>query len=89
MTNSNPALPETQQREGADAGKEGPTIKVLACHKVRVNGGGYDWAGRYWGTGAPLYYIEFADGRNGHVRASSRKDAIATAIEKPAYWGIQ
>jgi len=60
----------------------------IICHKVRLNQGGYDCFGGYFGFGAPLYWIEFPDGRSGHVRASSRADAIQTAIDIPDYWGI-
>jgi hypothetical protein len=62
---------------------------LTVCHKVRVNSQGYAYGGQqYFGTGAPLYYAEFEDGRSGHVRASSRDEAIKAAIARPNYWGI-
>lgn len=67
-----------------------PNGKVVVARKVPVNSQGYAYGGnQYFGIGAPLYYVEFADGRSGHVRASSRIEAIATATEKPNYWGIR
>ena len=44
--------------------------------RVRLNQGGYDRHGNYWGVGAPLYAYEFAgDGETRHIRAHSREDA--------------
>lgn len=64
-------------------------MKII-CHKVRVNAQGYAYSGmQYFGTGQQLYFVELDDGRSGHVRASSRKEAIETALARPAYWGIQ
>ena len=52
-------------------------VRVTICRRVYVNRQGYAYGGRqYFGTGAPLYYYEIADGRSGHVRAFSRKLAI-------------
>ena len=58
-------------------------MKKILCHKIRINNGGYDSTGYYYGSGAPVYYIEwnfescgmiFCDSTN--VRAMSRKDAL-------------
>jgi len=62
-------------------------IMIIACRRVRVNLGGYAYGGRvYFGTGAPLYYVEFADGRSMHVRAFSRKAAMDKARGMPSYY---
>jgi hypothetical protein len=66
------------------------TKERIICRRVRLNSGGYAYGGwQYFGTGAPLYYVEFPDGRSGHVRSGDRKGAIETAVEKPGYWGIR
>lgn len=44
----------------------------LRAEKVRLNRGGYDSRGRYFGTGAPLYRVSSDDGRlDQYVRAES------------------
>lgn len=44
--------------------------------RVRLDNGGYDDGGAYWGTGAPLYCAtDDAGGYQQFVRASSRLDA--------------
>jgi hypothetical protein len=54
--------------------------RVTTCRKVYVNQQGYAYSGKqYFGTGAPLYYVEFADGTSFHVRAFSRAAAIKQA----------
>jgi hypothetical protein len=48
----------------------------LYLHRVRLNSGGYDVNGTYFGTGDPLYWCADADGRIDFVlRARSRGDA--------------
>lgn len=48
----------------------------LYAERVRLNAGGYDSRGRYWGQGAPLYRVSDEDGNiDEHVRASSAADA--------------
>ncbi len=50
--------------------------------RVRLDAGGYDSGGAYWGTGAPLYRFEagegpdeLADWPSGFLRARTRADA--------------
>lgn len=50
----------------------------MKLSKVRLNRGGYDSRGRYYGTGKPLYKAEAevcGKDREVHVRASSRNEA--------------
>lgn len=51
----------------------------FTLRKVRINNGGYDDSGRYWGVGKPLYSYDPDDFTNeydgGHVRAYDREDA--------------
>lgn len=57
-----------------------PAIR-FSLKRVRLNQGGYDATGTYWGIGQPLYYFEYAgDDKQyfdcyGHLRADSRGDA--------------
>lgn len=71
-------------RYGAPMG-EMPTLTQaatparLSIRKVRLNGGGYDSSGTYWGRGMPLYCVEDIDtGMRLFVRASDR----ATVVEQ-------
>jgi hypothetical protein len=44
--------------------------------KIRINAGGYDPGGAYWGVGQPLYYFTTEDGaESGYLRASDRDHA--------------
>lgn len=49
--------------------------------RLRLNNGGYDSSGSYWGVGQPLYYYEDydtnEDGEDGHLRADDREHAKA------------
>ena len=60
-----------------------------SLRRVKLNRGGYDTSGSYWGVGAPLYVCEYrADNERsietGYLRASTRERAIAQAKEKIA-----
>ena len=43
-----------------DIGKK-PVDKRVFCRRIRLDNGGYDKGGAYWGTGAPLYVQYTAD----------------------------
>jgi hypothetical protein len=53
----------------------------IRLFKVRLNQGGYDSTGTYWGTGTPLWCAQSEDEtemiliQNYHFRASSREEA--------------
>jgi hypothetical protein len=48
----------------------------LYLQRVRLNSGGYDSGGAYWGLGAPLYAYFDESGEFSHcIRASSRQKA--------------
>lgn len=57
-------------------GRSGPRIRA---ERVRLDRGGYDRHGRYWGVGEPLYYVYPWDdwGESEYVRAPSAKAARA------------
>ena len=50
----------------------------LSLVRVRLNGGGYDRRGLYWGTGAPLYLASDRDGNEQYLRAATRDAAKAS-----------
>jgi hypothetical protein len=64
----------------------------MKLSKVRLNRGGYDSRGRYYGTGKPLYKAEAevcGKDREVHVRASSRTEAKREAeseLKRYAKW---
>ena len=47
--------------------------------RVRLNAGGYDKGGAYWGRGMALWAVQDGEGNLCFVRAASRADAINTA----------
>ena len=50
----------------------------LSLQRVRINNGGYDALGTYWGVGEPLYWCANADCTiDFALRASSREQAKA------------
>jgi hypothetical protein len=55
-------------------GAEGDEFGRFRLFRVRLDSGGYDAGGSYWGLGAPLYYFEgeHADGdiASGYLRGS-------------------
>lgn len=61
-------------RVPADCPEPDKAARVYAS-RVRLNSGGYDSGGAYWGIGAPLYYVE-QGGRESWIRAADRAAAI-------------
>ena len=60
-----------------------PAQRRFYLRKVRLNNGGYDSGGAYWGVDEPLYRYESVDGEaNGFLRARSREAAIAAIREE-------
>ena len=52
----------------------------VTLQRVRLNQGGYDASGSYWGAGCPLFWFSFEDAYgevSDHVRAYDRADAKA------------
>jgi hypothetical protein len=63
----------------------------FSLRHVRLNSGGYDSSGAYWGAGAPLYAYDAepldaqprqAECPSGPLRAASRADAKAQLITR-------
>lgn len=60
-------------------------VDIESAHKVKLDRGGYDSRGEYFGRGEPLYEVERkSDGKTKRVRASDRKSAITTACTPSA-----
>lgn len=54
--------------------------------RVRLNSGGYDSDGYYWGTGIPLYrYWNDEEGIDYEIRAYDRTDAKAKILLRLDY----
>ncbi|SEK36906.1 hypothetical protein SAMN04515666_101341 [Bosea lupini] len=56
----------------------------LGLCRWRVNRGGYDASGSYWGLGLPLYCVSDAAGNIAFLRARDREDAKAIVRENVA-----
>lgn len=71
------------REQGRQAATFVPEVRIPAAPaperwtlaRVRLNQGGYDSAGQYFGIGAPLYRYSAPDGRTGEVRAWHRQEA--------------
>jgi|SRR5436190_20049161 len=86
MTAHNPT-PPVSARYGAPMGRMSRTqgdpatdSKPLSLRRIRLDSGGYDPGGAYWGLGAPLYWAgNCGDGLDVDMflRARNRDDAKA------------
>ena len=54
----------------------------IHLRRIRLNSGGYDQGGAYWGIGAPLYWACDQDGNDMFLRASSRESAKRQIMEE-------
>lgn len=64
---STPTLPNVASKFGAPMGRRGDVpkpAKGVRCYlgRVKLDRGGYDPGGAYWGIGAPLYHVQAEDG---------------------------
>ncbi len=51
--------------------------------KIRLDSGGYDRTGQYWGVGAALYqYVANSDDVSGHLRATTRDGAKSEVMTR-------
>lgn len=89
-----PKLPESggwqgDPRRGAAMGRsDRPSLCPMVSRKfylqrVRLDSGGYDSGGAYWGVGVPLYWATCESGSiDFFLRAASRDDAKAEVIQR-------
>lgn len=79
-------LTDVSSRYGAPMGRHtGPdyletTAGKLQLERIRINGGGYDAGGAYWGLGQPLWRVMDQDGNHKFFRASDRAAAKASVV---------
>lgn len=73
-----PQFPRVNCQYGAPMGRtesrQTPTGKIR-LFRVRLNAGGYDDGGAYWGGGQPLYCADDGECYFRFVRAWTRKEA--------------
>lgn len=81
-------VPQTSNRYGAPMGRrytERFTLEALGTplylRRIRLNSGGYDAGGAYWGLGPPLFYVEDGVGNSRFFRARDRAEAKAKILE--------
>ena len=65
------------RREGADDYLPADTPAKLHLRRVRLDQGGYDRGGAYWGLGEPIYCAWDGEGRTRYLRARDRQAARA------------
>lgn len=59
--------------------------RFVRLFRVRLDSGGYDDGGAYWGSGAPLWCAEDDDGNRQFIRAGTReRAALELNIPNPA-----
>jgi hypothetical protein len=58
-----------------------PLLGKVRMRLVKLDTGGYDKGGAYWGTGAPLYYAEGDEAGYVYVRGASREYAKDILLE--------
>lgn len=72
---------DVSSRYGAPMGRqadgfiETDLARFVRLYRVRLDSGGYDDGGAYWGLGEPLWCAEDEDGNRQFTRASSRNRA--------------
>jgi hypothetical protein len=80
------SAPETNvsSQYGAPMGRGGGRLSDLrgrvSVRRVRLNSGGYDKGGAYWGTGAPLFYATGSEEGEAYFRAPDRETAVRRAL---------
>lgn len=63
-------------------GEDGADLGRFYLQRVRLDSGGYDAGGAYWGIGAPLYWYGSEDGSaDGFIRGTTRNAAKAAIRE--------
>lgn len=77
--------PKVSCRYGAPMGRRGCAYLATEAGKfylsrVRLDSGGYDSGGAYWGCGAPLFGVMDQDGNTDYFRAADRDAAKAKLL---------
>lgn len=75
----------------ADGYLETELPRYVRLFRVRLDSGGYDDGGAYWGHGSPLWCAEDDDGNRQFIRASTREraalelDIPSKALKRPLH----
>lgn len=79
-----PADSKVSCKYGAPMGRGHSTLagSKTRLARVRLDSGGYDPGGAYWGTGQPLFVAWDEEGGEVYLRASSRETAKAQLRHK-------
>jgi hypothetical protein len=82
-----PSIPMTPREKsvlGIKARSNPLHASTLLADKIRLDRGGYDRGGRYWGVGLPLFRVYSMDGEvDVHVRANTASQAKKLAHKNP------
>lgn len=74
---SNPSHENVSCKYGAPMGRSGSPLGSgrIRLQRVRLDSGGYDRGGAYWGVGEPLWVAFDDEGGEKYLRAPSREAA--------------
>ena len=77
-----PADSKVSCKYGAPMGRGGSPLGSGKTHlaRVRLDSGGYDPGGAYWGTGEPIFVAWDDEGGEVYVRAACRETAKAKIL---------
>lgn len=81
-----PTLPAVNSRYGAPLGRHGHDEGALLpgdrvyLRRLRLDSGGYDEGGAYWGHGQPIYWAYALDGALDITMRARTRDAVKAAL---------
>jgi len=69
-------------------GNDFDILKPLSMQRLRLDSGGYDKGGAYWGHGEPIYCIQDAEGGFYYTMRARSRDTVKAAFreEYPDAW---
>lgn len=72
------------RHSGGDRCEVGYLVPLkVSVSRIRLNGGGYDRRGGYWGVGQPLFHVASDyDSVNFELRAADRDEAVAEVLRR-------
>lgn len=89
MSRHQPTLDEVSSTYGAPMGRPcwiGNPVNRCHLFRVKLDSGGYDQGGAYWGAGQPLWCLTDGTEFRWFCRAPTRREAWKLALEEwPGY----